>query len=327
MCAVVSLLLVGAAVGQRSGRSLDTSGVGSVTIRVVYSDDHAAGAQLLVQLLSGASSSPVANAYTNQAGEVGFAGISIGIYHVVVTGDGIEPSDSGSFEVDARKAAQSQFVSVQRVSSQAQVTGGPPTVPASELSVPKKAQQEFDKAGDCMARRDWNQALQHLTRATEIYPQYVSAYSNLGVVYGQLNDPARQREALEKAVSLNDHFPPALVNLARIDYRDKRLEEAQRLLEKAARVDPTNPQTLTLLAQADLANQDYDAAIANARRVHNLPHDHLAVVHYIAARALQLKNRAQDAFAELETFLKEEPDGPRAARVRDEAAALHVTAR
>ena len=328
LCVVVSLF-VSCAFAQRTPRMNggDGSSVGNVTIRVIYTDERPAGAQLLVQLLSASSSSPVATTYTRENGQAGFGNIAIGIYHVVVSGQGIETADSGAFEIDSRMTAQTQFVYVRRIEDRAQAGGGPPLVMATSMNIPKKAQKEFDKSLDAINAHDWDKALQHLTSATAIYPQYVAAYTNLGVVYGQLNDPVHQREALEKAVSLDDHFAPALVNLARLDYRDKRFPESQDLLEKATRVDPANAQTLVLLAQTDLVNQHYDDAIANAKKVHSLPHEHLAIIHYIAARALEFKHRAGDAVTELQTFLKEEPDGPRAAQVRSDMSHLHAEMR
>ena len=326
-CLFVSLLVTSACAQRGSRGGMDTSSTGNVTIRVVYPDERPAPAQLLVQLMGGGSAAAMATAFTNAAGETTFSGVPLGMYHVAISGESIENSDSGSFEVDSRKSAQTQFVYVKPKTLATQSPGGPATIPASSLRVPKKAEREFNKGGDAITAHDWKKALEHLNKAIELYPEYVAAYSNLGVVYGQLDDPVHQREALEKAVSLDDHFAPALVNLARLDYRDKRFSEAQDLLEKATRVDPSNAQTLTLLAQADLVNQHYDDAIANAKKVHNLPHEHFAIIHYIAARALEFKHRGQDALAELQTMLKEEPDGPRAAEARNEAAAIHMGAR
>jgi len=56
--------------------------------------------------------------------------------------------------------------------------------------------------------------------------------------------------------------------------------------------------------------------------VHAIPHQNLAVVHYIAARAFERENRLQEALAELQIFLTEESSGPRADHVREEIAKL-----
>jgi hypothetical protein len=307
------------------GRSgMDPSQVGNVHVHVVYTNDRSAGLQLRVQLMNGSSSSPVSESFTNDQGRTDFIGVPVGNYHVIVTGEGIEAADSGVFEVDRRKASQDLFITVHRSNeANANPVGQvSPSVAAVDLNVPKSARKEFDRAVKTMAGRDWTKALQQLTRAISLYPQYAVAYNNIGVVYGHLNDPAHEREALEKAIGLNDHLVPALVNLAKLCFQDKNAARAETLLENARQAEPNNPETMTLLAQAQLLNKHFDAAIATAHTVHALPHQNFAVVHYMAARAFERENRLPDALAELQLFLAEEPNGARADRVRAEIAQL-----
>ncbi len=63
---------------------------------------------------------------------------------------------------------------------------------------------------------------------------------------------------------------------------------------------------LTYLCRAQFFDKRYDAAIATAQRVHGLPHDKLALVHYIAGRAYQHEHRASDAITEFKIMLREE---------------------
>jgi Tfp pilus assembly protein PilF len=198
-------------------------------------------------------------------------------------------------------------------------------VAAVDLNVPDSARKEFDKANEDMARQDWTSALQRLSRAISTYPQYAQAYNNLAAVYGHLNEPAHEREALERAIELNDHLVPALVNLAKLCFQDKNATRAEILLENASRAEPNNAAAMTLLAQAQLLNKHFDAAIATAHIVHTFPHQNFAVVHYIAARAFERENRLQGALSELQIFLTEEPAGARADHVREEIAQIQKT--
>ena len=316
LASVLGSILLNSASAQFSGQ-----GAGNLRVRVLYeNDDHAAARNLLVQLMTGPSSSPVANAYTNDSGYVEFPRVSVGEYHVIVTGDGIEKADSGMFEVDPRKITQSQYVYVRRISEgqPASRAGGWSMTSASDLAVPDGARKEFRKGAEAIAHQNWDKAVDHLNKAVMAYPQYAAAYNALGVVYGHANDTARQREALEKAIGLDDHFAPAYVNLAELCIRQKDTVQAETLLLKAVPLDPTSAKSYLLLADAQLLNQKYDAAISNAQKVHALPHERLALAHYIAARAYEHKNRPQDALAELQLFLKEEPQGPGADHVREE---------
>ena len=321
----VLLCLLATYTGAQGGPpGMDSSQYGNVRVRVVYPNDRGAGARLRVQLMSGSGSTPIAENFTTEQGTADFTRVPIGNYHVVVSGDGIESVDSGSFEVDRRKMSQSLFITVHPVkeSNANGVAPGAPSVAAVDLNVPDTARKEFDKATKSMSNQNWSKALQQLNRAIGLYPQYAPAYNNMGVVYGHLNDSAHEHEALEKAISVNDHFVPAYLNLAKLCVKERNPAHAETLLESVSRLEAPDAETLMLLAEAQLLNKHFDAAIASARSAHSLPHEHLAVVHYIAARAFEHENRLSEALAELQVFLKEEPQGVRADHVREEIAQL-----
>jgi len=294
---------------------------GNLNVRVTYTDGRAVNVRPLVQLVGGAG--PVAESYANDEGMVYFAQVERGVYHVRVTGQGIEDAESAIVEIDERKGAQSVFISVRRVG---EGKPGPAaagaTVAAPDLKIPAKARKEFDKAGALLNQKEWQKAIERLKRALDLYPNYAAAYNNLAVAYGQLGDRLHEREALEHAISINDHFAAAFVNLASFYIKDHDLPQAETLLGKAAAVDPTNPETLTLLARVEFVEKHYDEVILNCQKVHALAHERYAMVHYIAARAFEHLNRLREAATELQTFLQEEPAGPRTADARKELASL-----
>jgi tetratricopeptide (TPR) repeat protein len=209
------------------------------------------------------------------------------------------------------------------VSAQVQVDSRSisPIVAVVDLKVPRNARREFDKANEFMAKQNWTKAIEKLHQATTIYPDYADAYNNLAVVYGHLGDQIRAREALEKAINVNDHLVLAYVNLARMKIAMKDFPGAEILLQEASTLDPTDVITLTLLAYAQLMDQRPDEAIATCYKAHSRPHAP-ALVHRIAARALERKNQMIDAIAELQLFLNEEQLGPSAESARKELATL-----
>jgi Tfp pilus assembly protein PilF len=302
------------------GRGTDPGQVGSIHVHVVLTSDRSAGMHLRVQLMSGVGSTPISEVFTDDRGQAEFNGVQVGDYHVIVTGNEIELADSGMFEVDRRRMSQALFVTVHSKdeSKPNSEANGNNSVAAVDLNIPAAAKKEFDKASDAMARQDWPGAEERLKQATTIYPRYALAYNNLAVVYGHMNDRSHQRESLEKALALNDHFVPALVNLAKLCFQDGNSTRAETLLEGALRAEPNNTGTMMLLAQAQLLNKHFDSAIATVHAAHSLPHEGLAVIHFIAARAFERENHPQEAIVELHTFLKEEPTGARADQVRAE---------
>lgn len=298
---------------------------GNVHVYVTYPDDRAVTVQVKVSLISGMTGTQVEELFTNDRGEATFLNVSLGNYHVSVSGEGIQPTQSDSFEVDERKTTQSVLVRVQPATENARANatkGSGATVSASDLKVPEKASKEFDKATKLIANQDWQKAIDQLNKALALYPGYAEAYNNLGVVYAHLGDPIKEREALQKAVAANDHFAPALVNLARLEMKEQDYAAAEAHLNQATTADPTDTRALVLLAQVQLLDHHYEDAIASAGKVHAMSHGSYAVVHYVAARACERLNRLPDAVSEFNLFLAEEPTGDRANAARLEMAAI-----
>ena len=324
--ALVALSLLTTTVqAQLRGGGFGGGGVGNVHIHVVLANDHNAGPRLLVRLMEGSSEAVVSTTFTNDIGEASFIAVPIGDYHVEVSGDGIQTTRSDTFEVDDRKVTQSQYVMVSKTAE----SGGPaplsaksPMVSAADLNVPAKARKEVDKANQEMAQQNWKKALEHLNKAIEIAPQYATAYNNLAVLYDKMDDIPHEEEALKKAVSIDSHFAPALVNYGKVSLRQKDPVQAESLLQQANAAEPGNPQTLMLLAYAQYINRHFDAAIASALQAHSMGGDHPSFVHYIAARSYQQENQTAKALAEFQVFLKEEPKGPRADHVRADMAKM-----
>lgn len=321
------LLLVPCALAQFGS---DLQRTGNLSVRVTFDHGRTCNAQVHVQLMESSGTTPVTEGYTNTSGMIEFSNVRIGNYHLIVSGEGIEETDSGVFEIGPRRLSQFQYVTVRRA-GEARPTDSKqrssPTVAAADLNIPAGAWNEFDKANELMKKENWEKAIERLTKALDIYPKFAAAYNNLAVVYSRLKDRVLEREALQKAISINDHFAQAYVNLARMDIVDHNFPEAEAMLNKAATSDPNNPQTLVLLANVQLLDKHYDDAIANCRKAHATPQDPHALVHYIAARALEHENHPQEALTELQTFLQEEPSGPRADAVRKEIVGLQEQAR
>jgi tetratricopeptide (TPR) repeat protein len=300
---------------------------GNLRVEVVFGDGRRCNIAVHVQLMSSAGTSVAAESYTNDSGSAELFNLEPGTYHVVVSGQGIETADSGVFEVDSRKLTQSIMVTVRRLEDANDANAkGASTIAAQDMKIPESAVREFNRANDLMNRQEWKKAIERLTRAVALYPRYAAAWNNLGAAYAHLGDRPHEQEALEKAVSLNDHLAPAFVNLAKLSIADRNMGRAETLLDKASTADPANAQTLTLLANVELLQQHYDQAIAACRKVHSLRGSH-AVVHYIAAHALEHQNHFSEAEAEFQTFLKEEPTGERAEAVRKQLSNLQTQLR
>lgn len=320
------LLITMSAAGQRPGGSkqggnLQVAGnqvpMPSIEVRVVAENEQPIAEHTRVQLLRPDGVVPVAETFSSD-GMAQFPNVPAGCYILRVTGSTIAETRTERFEVPAIAATTVQFVHVKSIAAAgpAGAGGKPGTVSAYDLNIPKKAHEEFTKAAEFMQQTDWKQASARFDKAVSIYPQYASAYNNLGVVSMKLSDKVKAKASFQKAIDLNESTGSAYLNLGRLYLMERNFDEAGRLMSKSLALAGNNPEALTILSDCELATGHYPEAIAHARRVHALPHKRLAVAHLIAAAAYEKQADAKEAAAEYEQFLKEDPQSPRAASAR-----------
>jgi len=289
-----------------------------VHVRIILAGGRAAMSQLRVELLSG-SGVPIAETTARGAGQARFVGLRPGSYIVRVSGLDVEEATSGRFTISTMDQMHLEYVQVklrEPANADYPPAAGPATVSTVDLNVPPKAGKEFEKGSQALASQHWDEARKRFEKAIEIYPQYASAYNNLGVVLMNAGRRAEGRAAFEKAITLNASFARAYVNLARIYSLERNYSETTRLLEKALANDPLNVEALMLLANAQLLGGRLDDAISTARKAHGVPHQQYAVIHYVCAQALQAKNLAAEAAAEYRLFLEEAPESKYAEKAR-----------
>ncbi|HVP64262.1 MAG TPA: tetratricopeptide repeat protein [candidate division Zixibacteria bacterium] len=252
---------------------------------------------------------PVAHSHTDSSGQVTFNDLSTGSYTANVSGPGIQPT-SVSFTVDFA-GAQRVLASVQR-DQQAEEHAPAGLIDASELSAPKKAHQEYEKGMREYKAQHFDKAEQHFRNAVKEYPKYSSAWNSLGSIRIRENDIAGGEDCFRHALEANPNNVYAARNLARLLIDKHNPKEAEELMKRAVLADPNNPESLTILAYAELQNGEFDDAIATAKRVHTGPTHSGALSHLIAAKALEAKQQNFAAIAEYKLFLKEAPDSPQA---------------
>ncbi len=322
---IIVALLTSAGEAQHRGSGISTfSSLTTVQVHVVLANDRSAGRSLTVRLMRGSTDAVLGTAYTNDSGEADFSDLPAGDYHVQVSGDSIQPTNGETFSVGRHTTTETQYVTVRRTEDAAHksLSAQSGMVSANDLKVPPEARKELDKANEAIAKQDWKKAKEHLDKALAIEPHYAAAYNSLAVLYASTNDVADEEKALEQATALDDHFAPALLNYGKLCIQQKNYAHAEELLLKEVAADPADAESLTLLAIAQLMNGHLEAATTSAARAHSSSHDHPAVVHYIAAMAYEQQNQPRRALSELQTFIQEEPQGPRAEQARADMAKL-----
>lgn len=285
-----------------------------LTVNVLFTDDRPVTMRVRVQLTKQTGAQTDEN-YTNERGQVRFA-VSKGIYMIRVTGMEIEDELFGPFEIFENEPAHDERVQVRLKPGQEFAEAPAAIVSSLDLRAPGDARKQLRNGEKAARARKWGEARVYFEKAIQIYPRYVSAHNYLGVTLGQLGEPEQAREAFQRALGEDDHYPRPYYNLARMALDDGRPKEALTLMEKAVGIVPTDAECLTILAHAQLATGKLDEALATARKVHTVPHQGFAIAHLIAGIALENKKAPQEAAAEYGEFLKEAPNHPQAPAIR-----------
>src|SRR5581483_6093067 len=159
------------------------------------------------------------------------------------------------------------------------------SVSALDLKAPGKAQREYHKGYQCLQRKDLQGAVEHLTKAIDLYSSFVAAHNALGTALLELGQNERARDEFARAVALDAHLPSSLLNLGISQLALKEYPAAEDSLRKASNIAPLDLQLSMALAYSELKNQDYAAVIVTANDVHARKHKGAAMVHYFAAGA------------------------------------------
>lgn len=199
-------------------------------------------------------------------------------------------------------------------------------VSVADLSIPVRARKEFNKGNEALQKQDFAQARHRLSKAVSLYPPFASAYNNLAVVFAHLGDQECEREALQKALDLNDHFELAYLNWGRMEIADSNFADAESALRKASLLDQNDSTATILLAYSQFMQGHSQTAIASSQRAHKLGKPH-AFAHRIAARGFVQLRQLDRAAEELRVAMDEDPAGHQGSEARKEWEQLRALSR
>lgn len=185
----------------------------------------------------------MAEAYSNrEQGVADFEGFNDGYFQLLITGPEIE-TVTLAFQIPATEATHREYVRVELknepLSGSTASSGTDPTISTRDLAVPPRARAEFDRGMEAYAKSDDKEAQDALQQALAIYPNYVRAHNNLGVLYLKVGLKPKAFVEFSKAVEFDPKFAPGYLNLARISLSDGNYAEAEPELKKALAADPS----------------------------------------------------------------------------------------
>lgn len=261
----------------------------------------------------------VATAFTSGEGDFQFDNIGEGSYQIYVEQVGYQTTQQ---RLDVEGPTHGVLVELHAIPNPSGAPIGNATISKRELLIPHKAHDAMQKGLTLLyAKSDYAGSVKQFERATQAYPDYYEAYTEMGVAYMKLNDAANSERVLRKAIDLSDQkYGTALVWMASLYSNNKRFTEAEPLARQAIDLDANSWQADSELTRALLGLNRADAAEKSALAAIKLQPKNSTLYLLLANVHIALKNYPA-LVDDLDGYLKIDPKGQfadQARRQRDE---------
>ena len=194
---------------------------------------------------------------------------------------------------------------------------GPPPPPnevvdmaSFDAGVPEDARAAYERAMKAVGKGQAEEAIGELKRALSVYPHYVRALNDLGVLYLKLNRLDEAAETLTQAAKINKRFYFPRLNLGVVLNRQGKYAEAAEVLGQLYRESPNFPgagltyaDALVGVGQAQRAKQVLREALSGT----GLDRAAQVEARYKLGMILSREENYADSAAELEKAAKIDP--------------------
>jgi VWFA-related protein len=190
-------------------------------------------------------------------------------------------------------------------------------VSITDLSAPKKAQNEYEKGQRAFKKESLPEARRHLENAVAEYPCYARAQTSLGMTLELLSESAAAESAFRKAVECDSGFLEAHVQLGIFLNYQRRFAECAADLRKIIGSFPGSWQLSYQLAAAEYGLGQYPQSAQEYLRAESISSEVPAEIHVRLADVYTQQGAYAHAYVELQAYLHAEPQGRFAAKVTE----------
>ena len=261
---------------------------------------------------------PQGTIYTDNQGRFEFASLPPGQYILETEGDRLlfEP---GKDDVEVRRGSPTIVNIILRKKNSPAVAKPKGTVTTvTELSndVPANARKEFERAGAFAKDGKRVEAISHLRKAIELYPNFMMAHNDLGGLLMEQGELTEAIVEIQRAIELDGKaFNPQL-NLGIAYVRQQRFPEAADTLRKALALDSTSASARLNLGIALKELNELEAAERELRAAHELGGTAYSEALYQLGQVFMSKGERTLAQQAFEAYLRAVPKAANAAQAR-----------
>lgn len=258
---------------------------------------------------------------------VSIRSMTSGMVQTVVTDFGghfeLREISSGAYEVSASEQGRGFASTVAQVSifpadvtlylnfSKAPPRGADPyVVSARELKIPEKAQNEYYRGLDLMAKKDFAGSLAHFSKAAADYPDYYEAIFHAGLAELRLNHADEAAEAFQKAIDLSGgHYARPQFAYGFLLCNQHKLAEAERVIRRGLETEPDSAEGHLFLGIALLGQNRLDESEKSLREA-LLRRPQYADAYLVLADMHAKRKDYESQVQDLDIYLKLAPSAP-----------------
>jgi tetratricopeptide (TPR) repeat protein len=189
------------------------------------------------------------------------------------------------------------------------------TVSATSAQVPDKARKDYEKGLEEAKSGKLDNAQEKFKKAVEAYPQYASAWLELGRVQAQKNDGAGARQSFHQSIAADGKFIGPYKELALLAAHDKQWQEMADASDQLIKLNALDfPEFWFYNSVAKSHLQNYDAAETSARQGIKIDTQHrVPKLEYVLGVIDAQKRDYQGAEEHLRKYLSLSPSAAEAA--------------
>jgi tetratricopeptide (TPR) repeat protein len=321
---VVLVLLFGSpAIAQRDR---DTYSGGSQTFEIngqVRLTDTGASAQRVQVRLERFSGGIIDQIPTDNQGRFRFPNLQRGYYKVIINAPGYRPvQQDADLQVLFRIYLSFELIPDHSNNS----TGLPPLGgEVIDARVSPAAREQFDSARSELVRKNYPEAISHLEKAIEVYPEFFEANLLLGTAQMDTREWNKAEKALLRALEIKPENAPALLSLGEVYWRQKRYQDAEQTLQEGLKLDDKAWQGYFTLGRLYWDMGDVAKAGPPIGKTLQLKPE-LAEAHLLAGNILLRVGQNERALIEYHEYLRLAPKGDFAPQVQDLIKKVEKTA-
>lgn len=197
-------------------------------------------------------------------------------------------------------------------------SAGQDVVSAKSIAAPPKARSAYTEGLKAAQTRDWAKAASHFRKATEIDPDFASAWSDLGRVQIVLGHDQDAEASLQKAIQVDSKLPSAYQALSELASRKEQWPNVLRWTAESLRLEPLHGAHMWFLRSlAQYKMKDLNGALESAVRGVSTDNDHRwPGLELMQAQVWIDKGDPKTGAKHLQNFLDLRPTASNAALIR-----------